>query len=113
MRRVKVAVALPFLAVCFAVSAASADSLPNTENTPAEQGEGRIANADEARFMLGNPPVNVNMPDRQLTANDFTWGALTKNGPANGSNPIVGSNAKPYYDFKDGQPYPYYIVPSK
>lgn len=44
----------------------------------------------------------------------FEWKALTGNGAAAGSDPIVGAGSgRPYYDFKDPQPYPYYVYSAR
>jgi len=66
-----------------------------------------------ARFMLRNPQSSASI-ERQPTAADFSWSALTKNGPASGSDPVIGEKSgKARYDFKDGLPHPYYLSPAK
>ena len=76
-----------------------------------------------ARFSLGSRPMPVSIPPTVKTLPDdsdlplpeaFEWKALTSNSAAAGSDPVVGAGSgKPYYDFKDGQPYPFYIYSSK
>ena len=82
-----------------------------------------IANADDSgsqksaqpdsRAMLGST-LDGGSSEKQMTAEDFKWSAIAKNSPANGKDPIVGAGSgKAYYDFKDGNPHPFYIVPGK
>lgn len=73
------------------------------------------SNGDQApRYMLsgeGHPAVGSS--DRRPTAADFAWNQLTGNGAGSGKNPVIGEGSgKPYYDFRDGLPHPYYIAPS-
>lgn len=75
--------------------------------------------APSPRFSLGTPPVSGELAVRAVPTSieellpppsAFEWKALTGNGPAMGSDPMVGAGSgKPYYDFKDGQPYPFYV----
>ena len=81
-----------------------------------------LAHADEsaqqssqpdARAMLG-VQIEPGTVEKKVGAGDFAWAKLTNGGPANGSSPVVGAGSgKAYYDFKDGLPHPYYIVPKK
>lgn len=68
------------------------------------------------RFSLGSPPpagdldVTLKIDASLPPPSAFEWKAITANGPSAGSDPIVGAGSgKPYYDFKDGQPYPFYV----
>ena len=75
-------------------------------------GDKKTAENSDARFMLKSvtPPANIK---RNLTERDFAWNELTKGGPASGADPAIGrESGKAFYDFKDGQPFPYYVAPA-
>lgn len=93
-------------------------------------GEGRPATAAAAesstgaRYMLALPRGNaaerarlapselaLGAAERSARIERFKWVRLTEKGPASGSDPVVGKGSgAPHYAFKDGQPYPYYII---
>lgn len=66
----------------------------------------------EARFMLQTAGRENHSPgEENKTAEDFTWSRLAAGSLATGKPPIVGpGSGLPYYDFKDGQPYPFYVI---
>jgi len=66
-----------------------------------------------ARFMLKTDSAS-DAPARQLGVEDFSWNALAKNRIASGRDPLIGEGSnKAYYDFRDGNTYPFYIVPTE
>ena len=80
------------------------------------------------RFMLGDSAIADKTADLGFTAPleiapessnetpkaaDFAWSALAKNSLASGTEPVIGAGSgKPYFDFHDGLPHPFYIAPS-
>ena len=67
---------------------------------------GASAVSGELTIRTNSPAIDSSLPPPSA----FEWKALTAHGPAAGSDPIVGAGGgKPYYDFKDGQPYPFYV----
>lgn len=71
--------------------------------------------ANSPRFMMrddvGGHQFEPRSRNDAPTEADFTWNSLTGNGPASGMDPMVGnSRVASFYDFKDGQPHPYYII---
>lgn len=83
--------------------------------TPSEQlgkEQEQNAKAKEARYMMSSQPSSVIGEEKAtLTEADFSWSAIAHNGPAAGADPVIGKKSgKPFYDFKDGQPYPYYVT---
>jgi hypothetical protein len=67
-----------------------------------------------ARFMLGGSGGVVDTSTPKKTAADFTWEALSKNGAANGSNPLIGrASGKPFYDFNDERAKPLLVKPAE
>ena len=87
---------------------ASADDKPVSEAPSPRYSLGTAASSVSGELTIrANPPaIDSTLPPPSA----FEWKALTENGPAAGSDPIVGAGGgKPYYDFKDGQPYPFYV----
>ncbi len=78
-----------------------------------------IAEEEAPRYRLGEAPdlssiAPQRSDDAEVSVRDFEWEALTKNGPASGADPIIGdARVSSYYDFKDGQPHPYFVVQKK
>ena len=74
--------------------------------------------SDSGRARLVDPAIDAATIDiapveQAVNAESFSWASLVKHGPAAGENPKVGNPAKgSYFDFKDGQPRPFYIVGS-
>ena len=93
---------------------AVADSPTASAQKEANQSNEAASAKSGARFMLSTDTKHESGNERTaLHAADFEWVALTKNGPANGSEPMVGKvSGKTFYDFKDGQPFPYFVAPS-
>ncbi len=83
-----------------------------TNVVPAEPSEN--GSDSSARFMLRSESVGTtDLGKEEVHASDFAWAAISRNSPADGSDPLVGAaSGKPYYDFRDGNPHPYYIVPA-
>ena len=78
----------------------------NSASAEDERDSARARLAEGEKFSLREDVVRVDAQPQS-----FTWAALVKNGAAAGQDPKVGDLARgPYYDFKDGQPRPYYIV---
>lgn len=71
-------------------------------------------NAAQPRFMLRSAEIDEDKgeaAERELTAEDFAWPALTGFGPAAGAEPKVGDRSRgAYFDFHDGLPAPYYFT---
>lgn len=98
---------LAFGAIVAATAVVHADDTlsASSSSAPAQQAG--------ARFMLRNTDSPQSI-EKKPTASDFTWAALTANGPANGMDPIIGEKSgKSRYDFKDGLPHPYFITSGK
>jgi len=76
-------------------------------------GDAPAAAQQDSRAMLKSDTISGTI-DQKPNASDFDWGALAKDSPASGSDPVIGEGSgKPYYDFKDGLPHPFYVVPNK
>ena len=87
------------------------NSITHAEDAAKTAGDEKNAEHSDARFMLRSETSPAEIVKTKVTADDFTWNALTKNGPANGSIPAIGKlSGKAYYDFKDGQPFPYFVA---
>lgn len=67
----------------------------------------------EARFMLEDKTNNIGQIAGQVAYKeiDFSWSVLSKNSASNGVIAKIGQGSgKPYYQFEDGLPHPYYLV---
>ena len=81
-----------------------------------------VAEERTPRFRLQNPGERrvvesgqgISNRGKELTEGDFSWDSLTRSGPASGAGPVIGDRShKPYFDFRDGIPYPYYVTGSR
>ncbi len=81
-----------------------------------ELGQTNDAGSDAGRARLADPAIDAKTIDivhveQAVSAESFSWASLVKHGPAAGENPKVGNPSRgSYFDFKDGQPRPFYIV---
>lgn len=103
------------LALGTTVSAEDAVDKVNPPESKEKQGTDSRPSTNGARFMMrddvGDHQFEPRVREDTPTEGDFTWNSLTRNSPASGSDPIVGnSKVASFYDFKDGQPHPYYII---
>ena len=115
----------PVIAVIFGgvflLAAVPAQALPVSTEPAATANPGAVSDplpAAEAqpRYRLVSPAVGTEDPAsiEHKTDADFTWQALSQNGPGSGSNPKIGeSSGQSYFDFRDGLEHPYYILKLK
>ena len=111
-------------AIAFGAGTASADNgagngsaVGAATNTPAvesnsETGSPRYRMADPVDF--DSDRRDRTRIEREPTESDFAWNNITKNSPASGQDPVIGSRLKhSFYDFRDGFDLPKYVAGPK
>lgn len=103
MKTLKTLLTLSYIILAFSLDAGAEDISSNTGNKN---------DVKQARFMLEDKTSNIAEIKIKNTDKDvdFSWSVLSKNSPANGALPLIGKGSgKPYYQFEDGLPHPYYL----